>query len=134
MVTGSAALGALITVLAGTEPGAVLGVFLVAGTVIAGLAVQPRAAYLIIPVPALTYVVAAVLAGLIHDRAGDATVTALAVHAAQWIASGFLAAITATALAIAVTAARWPGREHPREPPPDRAGSATARSVRSTRW
>ena len=97
-----------------------LGVFLLAGTATAVLAVRPRAAYLIIPVPALAYVVAATIAGLIHDRADDTSHTALAIRAAQWIASGFLAMTAATLLAIAVTAARWPaadparGAEHPR--------------------
>jgi len=114
-VIGGAALGTLVTVLAGTEPGAVLGVFLLAGTATAVLAVRPRAVHLIIPVPALAYVVAATIAGLIHDRAEDTSVTGLAFHAAQWIASGFVAMSAATLLAIAVTAARWPrGRPRPR--------------------
>jgi hypothetical protein len=64
--------------------------------------------YLIIPVPALSYVVGATIAGLIHDRADDGSLTGLAVHAAQWIASGFLAMSVATLLAIAITAVRWP--------------------------
>jgi hypothetical protein len=110
VVIGCAVLGALVTVSAGTEPGSVLGVFLVAGTVTAALAVRPGAVYVIIPVPGLAYVVAATMAGLIHDRASDTSLTGLVVHAAQWIASGFLAMSVATLLAIAVTAARRPGR------------------------
>jgi hypothetical protein len=110
VVIGCAGLGTLVTVLAGSEPGSVLGVSLVAGTLIGALAVRPGATFLIIPVPALAYVVAAVLAGLIRDRANDSSLTMLAVHAAQWIASGFLAISTATLLAIGVTAARWPRR------------------------
>jgi hypothetical protein len=109
-------------VLSGSEPGSVLGVFVVAGTVAAVLAVRPRSAYLIIPVPALAYVVAATIAGLIHDRASDSSLTGLAVHAAQWIASGFLAMSAATLLAIALTAVRWPRsgrgrRDAARRPP-----------------
>jgi hypothetical protein len=114
VVSGCAALGALVTVLAKTEPGSVLGVFLVAGTVIAALAVRPGSVYVIIPVPGLAYVAAATMAGLIHDRASDTSLTGLAVHAAQWIASGFLAMSVATLLAIAVTAARRPGRDRSR--------------------
>jgi hypothetical protein len=121
-VIGCAALGMLATVLSRTEPGSVLGVFVVAGTVAATLAVRPRAAYLVIPVPALAYVVAATIAGLIHDRASDSSLTGLAVHAAQWIASGFLAMSAATLLAIAITAVRWPrsgrGRRDPARHPP----------------
>jgi hypothetical protein len=131
-VIGSAALGALVTVLTRSQPGSVLGVFLVAGTVAAALAVQPRSGYLIIPVPALAYVVAAAMAGLIRDRATDTSGAALAVSAAQWIASGFLAMIAATVLAIAVTAARWlksrRGAQGPGYPPP----AARADSPRRT--
>jgi hypothetical protein len=110
VVIGAAAFGMLATVVARTEPGPVLGVLLVAGTLTAALAVRPRAVYLIIPVPALAYVVAATIAGMIHDRSADTSLTGLAVHAAQWIASGFVAISVATLLAITVTAVRWPGR------------------------
>ena len=53
---------------------------------------------------------AATIAGMIHDRSADTSLTGLAVHAAQWIASGFVAISVATLLAITVTAVRWPGR------------------------
>jgi hypothetical protein len=126
IVMGAAALGALITMLAGSEPGPVLGVFLVAGTVAAALAVRPRAVFLLIPMPALAYVVAGPAAGLIHDQATDTSRTALAVSAAQWIASGFIAMIIATVVAIAITIARWPwkrrGLRGPGSPPPARGG------------
>jgi hypothetical protein len=107
IVLGGAALGALITVLAGTGPGPVLGVSLAAATLMAALAIQPRAVYRIIPVPALAYVAAAAVAGPIGDRMASTSHTALAVSAAQWIASGFLPMTAATLLAIAVTAIRW---------------------------
>lgn len=107
VVIGSAALGGLVTALTHREPGAVLGVFLIAGTIAAALAVRPRAGYLIIPVPALAYLVAAMIAGLIHDRGNDASLAALAINATQWIAGGFIAMAAATGLAILITAARW---------------------------
>jgi hypothetical protein len=107
VITG-AALGALITVLAGIGPGLVLGLFLVAGTVAAAFAVQPRAVYLIIPVPALAYLTAAIAAGVAGGQAAGSSHAALAVGAAQWTASGFRPMTAATAVALAVTAARWP--------------------------
>ena len=107
LVLGGTALGALLTVLAGTGPGPVLGVSLVAATLAAALAIQARAVYRIIPVPALAYVVAATVAGLIGDRMPSTSHTAVAVSAAQWIASGFLPMTAATLLAIAVTVIRW---------------------------
>lgn len=104
---GAAALGALVTGVTGKEPGFLLGVFLVTGTVAASLTVMARAAYLIIPAPALAYVAAAVIAGLIHDRAADTSRTALALSATQWIASGFVAMTAATGTAIVIAVARW---------------------------
>lgn len=107
IVAGGAVAGAVLTVLAGTGPGALLGVFLVAGTLAAALAIQPRAVYRIIPVPALAYAVTAPIAGVIGDRAASVSHTALAISAAQWIAGGFLPMAAATFLAIAVTVIRW---------------------------
>jgi hypothetical protein len=135
-VIGSAAVGALVTAAAGSGPGLVLGLFVVAGTVAAALAVQPGAVYRIIPVPALSYLVAALLAGMVHDRANGTSSTALAVGAAQWIASGFLAMTAATILAIVITAARWPGRSPgPRDPGdrPPAAGAGRSRRRQSAR-
>jgi hypothetical protein len=122
LVIGGALGGLLVTVVTGSEPGVALGIFLLAGTTAGALAVHPRAAYLIIPVPALAYLAAAILAGLIHDHAADTSYTALAVSAAQWIAGGFFAMAAATVLAIAVALVRWaaqrrgwaPGRPLPR--------------------
>ena len=114
LVIGGTATGLLVTLLAGLGPGPVLGIFLLAGTVAGALAVRPRAAYLLIPVPPLAYLVAATLAGLVHDRAADSSHTALAISAARWMASGFLAMATATLLAIVVAAAHWAaGRRRP---------------------
>jgi hypothetical protein len=113
-VIAGAVFGAGVTVASGLEPGLVLGLCLVAATVAGALAVRPRAVYLIIPVPALAYLVAAAVAGLIQDRATDTSLTGLAVSAARWIASGFLAMTAATLLAIVITVARWPRRRRGR--------------------
>jgi hypothetical protein len=106
IVIGCAVLGAAATVTAGSEPGSALGVLVSAGTVAGALAVRPRAVYMIIPVPALAYVVAASAAGMIHDPAAGASRTALATSAAQWTAGGFVPMTTATVAAIAITAVR----------------------------
>jgi hypothetical protein len=101
------ALGAVVTVLSGREPGLLLAVFMITATAVAVFAVRPMSGYVIIPVPALAYMVAAIGAGLIHDRAGDVSGALLAVNLVQWIASGFFAMLAATALAVAVAVARW---------------------------
>jgi hypothetical protein len=106
-VIGATLLGLVITVLSGSEPGVILSVFLVAGTVAAALAVRPGVVYLIFPVPAPAYAVAAVAAGLIHDRGVDTSNTALALSGAQWIASGFIPMIIATGLAVLIAGYRW---------------------------
>lgn len=106
LVIGAATLGTLVTVVTKSQPGLVLGILVVIGTVVAALAVQPRAAHVIIPVPALAYVAAAVLAGMISDRAVNSSATALAVNAAQWVASGFIAMTLATGLAIVIAVSR----------------------------
>jgi uncharacterized protein DUF6542 len=104
--------GLIGTVLTGSEPGFLLGAGLIVGTLCGAVAVQPRAAYLIIPVPALSYVVAAIVAGFIHDHAIDTSRTELAVGLTQWVATGFLAMVTATLLAMAIAAIRWLGSRH----------------------
>jgi hypothetical protein len=107
IVAGCAALGAIGTVLTGAAPGGLLGFFVVLGTVTACLAVRPRASYLIIPSPALAYLVAAMLAGVVDDHAGGAAKTIYAIGALQWIASGFVAMVIATVCAIGIAGTRW---------------------------
>jgi hypothetical protein len=91
----------------GKAPGLLLGVFVIIGTVAAGLAVRPEAGRLILPVPALSYLVAALIAGVIYNRSGDSSKAALAIAAAQWIASGFFPMAVATAAAVVLIAVRW---------------------------
>ncbi|HEY2127035.1 MAG TPA: DUF6542 domain-containing protein [Streptosporangiaceae bacterium] len=112
LVMAGALAGLIGTVLTGSEPGLILAAGLILGTVCGAVAVHPRATYLIIPVPVLAYVVAATVAGLIHDHAIDTSRAALAVGLTQWIAGGFLTMIAATLLTIAIAAIRWLGSRH----------------------
>jgi hypothetical protein len=106
ILVAAALLGAIITVAAKREPGAPLGWLIVAGTLIAGLAVRPRAAYLLVPWPALAYVVFGLAAGVIHNQSNPSG-SGLAVGAAQWIANGFLTMAVATVLAVVIALGRW---------------------------
>jgi hypothetical protein len=106
-VVAAALLGMVVTVLSRSEPGLILGIFLVGGTIAAALAVRPGASYLIFPVPAPAYAVAAIIAGLIHDHATDTSRTALVLNAGQWIAAGFIPMTVATALAVLIAGYRW---------------------------
>jgi hypothetical protein len=105
VIVGSAAIGAIATIVTHSQPGSVLGLFVLAGTVAAALTVQPRTGRLIFPVPALSYLIAALATGVVYDRSADKTL--IAVGAAQWIANGFFVMVLSTLLAIALTTVRW---------------------------
>jgi hypothetical protein len=107
VVIVAALVGCLVTALSRAEPGTTLGALVIGGTLAAGAVVRARAAYLVIPVPAPAYALAAIAAGVVHDRAAHASRTTMAVHAVQWLSSGFTAMAAATALAVVVAAARW---------------------------
>jgi hypothetical protein len=105
VIVGSAAIGTGATIATHGQPGSALGLFVLAGTVAAALTVQSRTGRLIFPVPALSYLIAALVAGVAYDRSADKT--EIAVGAAQWIANGFFVMVLATLLAIALTTVRW---------------------------
>jgi hypothetical protein len=107
IVIAATALGGIVTLVTRTQPGRVLGGFVIAGTVVAALAVRPRAARLIVPAPVLCYLVAALATGIIADRSTDSSKAALAIGAAQWVANGFFAMALATIAALALVVIRW---------------------------
>jgi hypothetical protein len=121
----SAAVGTIATMVTRSAPGFLLGLFVEAGTVVAALAVRPRAGRMIFPVPVLSYLVGALISGFVFNRTGLSK-TALAIGAAQWVANGFFAMVLATVLALSITAARWylwrrrrPASRGPGWPPAD---------------
>jgi hypothetical protein len=133
IVAASTALGASATMLTGKEPGSVLGVFVIIGTAAAAVAVRPRAARAIIPVPALSYLIAAMVTGVIYDHSADVSKTTLAIDAAQWIANGFFAMAVATILAVMLVTVRWIlwRRQRPAARAPGRAARPPANQDRS---
>jgi uncharacterized protein DUF6542 len=137
LIVGSTAIGVIATMATGRAPGFVLGLFVVTGTVVAAMAVRPRDGRLIFPVPVLAYLVGALVAGIIYNRSEDASKTADAIGAAQWIANGFFSMALATAAAIVLIVVRWflwrRGRKADsaggsgRRPRPDPAAAAGSR-------
>lgn len=105
IIAASAAVGAAATIAMRAQPGRVLGACIVIGTLAAALTVRPRAGRMIYPVPALSYLIAAFIAGIVYNR--SASKTELIIGAAQWIANGFFLMALATVLAIALTVVRW---------------------------
>ena len=106
IIVASAAVGTIATMVTRSAPGFLLGLFVEAGTVVAALAVRPRAGRMIFPVPVLSYLVGALISGFVFNRSGTSK-TALAIGAAQWVANGFFAMALATVLAVAIVAVRW---------------------------
>src|SRR5437660_5409716 len=106
IIVASAALGTIATMVTKSAPGFLLGLFVEAGTVVAALAVRPRAGRMIFPVPVLSYLVGALISGFVFNRSGMSK-TALAIGAAQWVANGFFAMTLATVLAVAIITIRW---------------------------
>ena len=132
IIVASAAVGTIATVVTRSTPGFLLGLLVVAGTVAAAFAVRPSAGRMIFPVPVLSYLVAALISGVVYNRSAASSNTALAIGAAQWIASGFFAMALATVLAIVITTARWylwrRRRPSPRDPGWPVRGEGTTRA------
>ena len=98
---------------------------------------------MIFPVPVLSYLIAALISGVVFDRSTGVSKTMLAIGAAQWIANGFSAMVLATVLAVVIITVRWflwrRGRPATRKPdwpvprapgPPGPARDAMARRGR----
>ena len=130
---GAAVVGAIATLVTGAEPGGPLGILLVLGAGGAALAIERRHLYVLIPLPALTCLVLAILTGLIHDSGTMTSTTQMGLSALQWIGNGFFAMFGATVLVALIFGARqlasrqlvtgsFPMSE--RRPAPARAGGS----------
>ena len=128
IIVASAAVGTIATMVTRTAPGFLLGLFVEAGTVVAALAVRPRAGRVIFPVPVLSYLVGALISGFVFNRSGTSK-AALAIGAAQWVANGFFAMALATVLAVAIVAVRWHLWRRSRLPREVRRPSSQARGA-----
>src|SRR6185437_3114841 len=107
ILIGAALIGVAGTILTGSEPGFLLGLLIVAGSVVAALGIRRHSVYLLIPLPALAFFVAAVATGAVHDSGLDSSGTALGVNFLQWIADVFFGMCAATILVVVISAGRW---------------------------
>jgi hypothetical protein len=103
----AAVIGVLGTLVTGSEPGKLLNYLLIIGSVLAALGIRRRSLYLLIPLPALTFFVCAVLTGVVKDRNIDTSKTELGLTFLQWIAGVFFAMCAATILVLLIGAGRW---------------------------
>jgi hypothetical protein len=129
VVFSTTAVGAVGTLVLGGDPGALLGLLVIVGSVAAAFGVDFRRGYLLLPVPTLAYAVGATATGMFHDRGVDISHTALLISAARWFAGGFLWMTAATIGLIAITALRWLAWRHG----PDSRSSSAGRSSRPGR-
>lgn len=106
LLCGVTLAGALVDGFGRGGPGLVLGVCLVAGSLLAVSLVNPGRVRLVLPMPPLAYAVAATLAGLIGDAGQASGGVGLATAASRWLSQGFVAMATATLLVAAVTVVR----------------------------
>jgi hypothetical protein len=103
---GFAILGAVATLIMGSDPGTLLGLLIMAGSFISALCVVRRSLYALIPLPALSYLVLAIVVGGIHDYRTATSTTQLGLSFLQWIGSGFFTIFAATLLLLLIFGAR----------------------------
>lgn len=103
---GAAVIGAVVTLITDSGPGGLLGTLIILGVVIAALGIERRSLYRLIPMPALTYLVLAIVTGAVHDRQTDGSTAGLGLGFLQWIGNGFLSVFTATLLVLLIFGAR----------------------------
>ncbi len=108
ILVAAALLGAVLTLIAGRDPGFLLGFFMIVGTFVAALAVRRGAAYLLFPWPALLLFIAAIMVGSVHDTGLESAGAAgLGAGFTQWVAAVFFPMCVSTILALVIGAARW---------------------------
>jgi hypothetical protein len=100
-------IGVVFTLIAGSEPGFLLGIFITVGSVAAALGIRRGAVYLMFPLPAFAFFVAAFITGKVHDSSLTSSTTGLGVGGLQWIADIFFPTVIATIAVLVVGGARW---------------------------
>jgi hypothetical protein len=100
-------LGIIFTLMADQEPGTLLGVFIIVGSIAAALVIRRGKIYLLFPAPALAFFVGAIVAGKVHDAKLGSSTAGLASGGAQWIAGIFFPAVIATILVLLIGGGRW---------------------------
>jgi hypothetical protein len=100
-------LGVIFTLVAGQEPGGLLGFFIITGTIVAALGIRSGKVYLLFPAPALAFFVAAIITGKVHDAKLGSSTAGLGAGFTQWVAGIFFPVVVATIIALLVGGGRW---------------------------
>ena len=107
VLAGATLIGVILTLIARSEPGNLLGFFVIVGSLVAALGVRRGAVHLFFPVPALAFFAGAVVTGIVHDRELTSSTAGLGASFAQWVAGIFFPAVVATILVLLVGGGRW---------------------------
>ena len=100
-------LGIIFSLMADQEPGNLLGVFIIVGSIAATLVIRRGKIYLLFPAPALAFFVGAIVVGKVHDAKLGSSAAGLASFFTQSIAGIFFPAVIATILVLLIGGGRW---------------------------
>jgi hypothetical protein len=107
LIAAGTAVGIVVTLVAGQEPGGLLGFFIIVGAIAATLCIRRGKVYLLFPAPALAFFVAAVVTGKVHDAKLGSSTAGLGAGFTQWVAGIFFPAVVATIIVVLVGGGRW---------------------------
>jgi hypothetical protein len=107
LFTGTVVAGTILTVVMGQEPGFLLGLFLILGSVAATATVRRGGVHKFIPLPALAYLIAATFTGLAHDSGSLNSSRQFVVDFLTWIGGSFVAVCASTILVVLIALTRW---------------------------
>jgi hypothetical protein len=106
VLLGAVLLGVIGTVVIGHDPGFLIGLLIIVGSVVAAIGTR-RAVHRLIPLPALSYLVATFAAGYLHDKSNLNTSKEFYTSFLSWIGSAFFAVVWATVLIVVIAFGRW---------------------------
>jgi hypothetical protein len=107
LLVAGTALGVIVTLVAGQEPGGLLGFFIIVGAIAATLCIRRGRVYLLFPAPALAFFVAAIVTGKVHDAKLGSSTAGLGAGFTQWVAGIFFPAVVATIIVLLIGGGRW---------------------------
>jgi hypothetical protein len=104
-----ALVGLVATIAIGHDPGFLIGAMLVVGSLVAAAGARRRSVHTLIPLPAMCYLVMAVVGGVAKDHAHLNDSKEFATNFLTWIGGGFFGLVAATVLLVLITFVRWLG-------------------------
>jgi len=107
VLLAAALLGMVATIVVGRDPGFLIGLLIIVGSVIAAFGARRRAVHKLLPLPALSYLVTTTIAGMVHERANLNNSKEYVTSFLTWIGSAFFAVVWATVLVAVISLARW---------------------------